>query len=237
MSTTKIAIVMSTYQRKDNRTPYYLKRVLDSIFKQTYKNFKLFLIGDKYENNDEILSVISGYNKNKIFFENLPYAKERDNYSSHALWSYGGVNAVNTGVNRALSEGFEYICHLDHDDVWADDHLMEISNCIESTKADWICTKSKYLGNLVLPTIQCTDLYTVFLPKGKTLIHSSVCMNFKTIPLKYRDIFAETGVVGEPGDADLWDRCREYIIKNNLKSYVINKLTCYHEEEGYERTN
>jgi hypothetical protein len=60
-------------------------------------------------------------------------------------------------------------------------------------------------------------------------------MNFKTIPLKYRDILGETGQVGEPADADLWDRCREYILKHNLKSYVINKLTCYHEEEGYER--
>jgi len=235
MGSVKLAIVISTYQRKDGKTPFYLKRALDCIFNQTYKNFKVFLIGDKYEDNNEINSLISGYDKNKLYFENLPYAKERDVYTGYGLWSYGGVNAVNIGINKALSEGFEYVCHLDHDDRWSEDHLMEISNCIKSTSADWVCTKSKYMSNMVLPTIKSTDYYTKFLPKGKTLIHSSVCMNFKTIPLRYRDILAETGKIGEPSDADLWDRCGEYISTYNLKSYVIDKLTCYHEEEGYER--
>jgi hypothetical protein len=119
--------------------------------------------------------------------------------------------------------------------MWSNDHLLEISKCIEITNSDWICTKSKYLTHRTLPEINCLEFYTKFLPKGKSLIHSSVCMNFKTIPLKYRDIFSETGVIGEPADADLWDRCREYIYNNNLKSYLINKVTCFHEEEGYER--
>jgi glycosyltransferase involved in cell wall biosynthesis len=235
MSNIKLAVVIATYQRKDGKTPFFLKRALDCIFEQTHNNFKVFLIGDKYEDNDEILSIISNYNKNKLYFENLPYAKERDSYQGWGLWSYGGVNAINIGINTALSEGYEYICHLDHDDMWSNDHLLEISKCIEITNSDWICTKSKYLTHRTLPEINCPEFYTEFLPKGKSLIHSSVCMNFKTIPLKYRDILGETGIVGEPADADLWDRCREYIYNNNLKSYVINKITCFHEEEGYER--
>jgi 3-oxoacyl-[acyl-carrier-protein] synthase-3 len=47
---TKFSIVIPTYQRKDGSTPFYLKRCLDSIFKQDYSNFKIFIIGDKYEN-------------------------------------------------------------------------------------------------------------------------------------------------------------------------------------------
>ena len=77
--------------------------------------------------------------------------------------------------------------------------------------------------------------YLKFLPKNTGLIHSSVCMNFKTIPLRYRDIFNETGVVGLPADGDLWERCRTHIIDNNLNSYCINTLTCSHNEEGFER--
>jgi glycosyltransferase involved in cell wall biosynthesis len=235
MDSIKLSIVISTYQRKDGKTPFYLRRALDSIFSQTYQNFKIFLIGDKYEDNDEITSLVSEYDNTKLYFENLPYAKERDAHRGFGLWSYGGVNAVNIGIDIALSNGFEYVCHLDHDDRWGEDHLMEISKCIESTQADWVCTKSKYLSDRVLPVVMCPEHYTEFLPRGRSLIHSSVCMNFKTIPLKYRDILGETGHLGEPADADLWDRSREYIIKHNLKSYIINKLTCYHEEEGYER--
>jgi hypothetical protein len=59
-------------------------------------------------------------------------------------------------------------------------------------------------------------------------------MNIKTIPLRYIDIFKETGQVGLPGDAEFWSRVSEHITKNNLKSKLINVLTCRHDEEGYE---
>jgi hypothetical protein len=60
-------------------------------------------------------------------------------------------------------------------------------------------------------------------------------MDFKKIPLLYRDIYDLTNTVGLPADADLWERTREYIQNNNLKSYFINKLTCRHDEEGYSK--
>jgi len=237
MIDTKLAVVISTYQRKDGKTPFYLKRALDCVFEQTYRNFKVFLIGDKYEDNDEIQLLVSEYNKDKLYFENLPYAKERDNYTSKwVLWSYGGVNAVNIGIEKAISEDFEFICHLDHDDWWLPNHLEEIIKCINITQSDWICTKSTYNNPFnTLPSINSDEEYIPFHPKSSCLIHSSVCMNFKKIPLRYRDIYDETQQMGLPADADLWERTREFIFQNNLKSYYINKLTCRHDEEGYER--
>lgn len=222
--------------REDGSTPFYLRRALTSIFNQKYKNFKIFLIGDKYENESEILNIISEYNKTKIFFENLPYAKERDSYGRHALWSYGGVNATNFGIKKALSEGFDYICHIDHDDWWYEDHLELINKCIYETNSDWMCTLSTHLNpNVFLPNITEKSKYVDFLPISCGLIHSSVCMNFKKIPLEYRDLYLEFGSVGHPADADLWDRCRHHIMYNELKSTLINKLTCRHDEEGYTR--
>lgn len=229
----KIGIVIPTYYRKDGSTLKYLKRAIDSVFNQTFQNFKIYLIGDKYEKSDEIENLLSEYDSSKIKYVNLKIAKERDNHNNQlAIWSYGGVNATNTGIEISMSEGNNYICHLDHDDYWGVDHLDSINKCIEITNSDWICTKSLYLNNRILPTIDSNKDYVNFLPKSTSLIHSSVCMNFKTIPLKYRDIFEETGSVGLPSDADLWERCREYIIKNNLISTHINKITCYHIEEG-----
>jgi len=231
----KLSIVIATYQRNDGSTPRLLTRALDSIFSQTYQNFKVYLIGDRYENNSEILEIVNKYDPAKLFFENLPIAKERDNHKDKkAIWSYGGVNAMNYGIKKSLNEGNEYICHLDHDDWWMPNHLEEIKNCIMSTDASWVCTKSSYYSeDNFLPAINPQETYSKFLPKHRTLIHSSVCMNFKRIPLLYRDLFALTGKCDPPGDGDLWERSRTYIEDNKLKSYYINKLTCRHDEEGY----
>jgi glycosyltransferase involved in cell wall biosynthesis len=232
----KLGIVIATYMRKDGSTPKYLTRALDSIFNQTYKNFKVYLIGDRYEDNEEINNIVSKYDNTKLMFKNLSVAKERDFYSNkNALWSYGGVNAANIGVDLSLSEGNNYICHLDHDDYWENNHLSLINDCINETNSSWVCTKSNYVRNRVLPTVIGEGKYINFLPKSSSLIHSSVCMDFKTIPLKYRDIFLETGIVGLPTDADLWERCRHHILQNNLKSTLINQITCHHIEEGFEK--
>lgn len=227
---------MSTYYRKDGSTIKYLTRALDSVFNQTHQDFKIYLIGDRYENLEEINFLLLKYDKTKIYFENLPIAKERDFYTNkNALWSYGGVNAINRSIEVSLNEGNNYICHLDHDDYWEKNHLENINNCILETGADWICTKSFYVNNLVYPNVSGNGKYINFLPKPESLIHSSVCMNFHSIPLLYRDLFDETGIVGLPSDAELWKRSSEYILKNNLKSILINEITCNHIEEGYER--
>jgi glycosyltransferase involved in cell wall biosynthesis len=103
----KISIVIATYQRKDGSTPKYLTRALDSVFNQTHQDFKIFLIGDKYEDNDEIIKIVSKYDNSKLHFLNLEVAKERDFYTDKwAIWSYGGVNAINTGIDISLSEGY-----------------------------------------------------------------------------------------------------------------------------------
>lgn len=230
----KIAIIIPTYYRPDGKSKTYLKTALDSVFNQTHQDFKIFLMGDKYENETEIIELISTYDSNKIVFKNLPYAKERDKYFNNkmALWSYGGVNATNIGIDDVLSEGYSYICHLDHDDWWLPNHLYEINKCIEETNADWVCTKSTY-KNSYLPITNDTNEYQVFYPRYAGLIHSSVCMNFKTIPLRYRDLFELNQSVGLPTDGDLWERCRMVIKSFNLTSILINKLTCKHDEEGF----
>lgn len=234
----KFAIVISTYYRKDGKSILYLKTALDSVFNQTHTDFNVFLVGDKYENEDEVLELISTYDSDKISFKNLSYAKERDRYVDNkwALWSYGGVNAVNLRIQDALNEGYEYICHLDHDDWWLPNHLSEINKCIEETGADWVCTKSTYAsGENYLPVTNSLDDYQIFYPRYAGVIHSSVCMNFKKIPLQYRDLFDLYQTVGLPTDGDLWERSRIVIKSLNLKSVFINKLTCRHDEEGFER--
>jgi predicted O-methyltransferase YrrM len=233
----KIGIVIPTYQRLDGKTYEFLERCLISIKNQTFKNYKVFLIGDYYENNEEFIKISTTIiDEDKITYVNLPHAEERSQYTDNkwALWSYGGTTATNYGINLALENGYEFICHLDHDDFWETNHLSTISNAIENTDSPFVFTKSKYNSSF-LPKIESSEELILFYPWYGELIHSSVCMNFKRIPLFYRDLFKETGVVGLPGDGDLWNRVTDFMLNNNLKSYFINKLTCVHDEEGYTR--
>lgn len=84
----KFAITIPTYQRRDGTTPHYLKRAINSIFAQIYQDFKLYVIGDKYEDNEELFRLISRYPQEKIYCENLPRSIEREKHvnDEYALW-------------------------------------------------------------------------------------------------------------------------------------------------------
>lgn len=230
----KFAIVIPTYRRGDGKTPFYLERALKSVFDQTYQNFNIFVIGDRYEPKNEFKDIISKFDKSKIWETNLPNAMEREVYSNNleALWHYGGVFASNTGISNALLTGHDYICRLDHDDYYTETHLENFAKVITETNADWLCSKSTYLGSQVLPAYPTDEFYVKFRPQPCQLINSSTCINFRKIPIRYRDMFSETGMVLLPSDAQMWLDMRNYIDKHNLTSIMINRVTCGHDEEG-----
>lgn len=230
----KLGILIATYQKLDGSTPIILKRAIESVKNQTHQDYTLIIIGDKYDDNDEFESICydAGLG-DKLIFKNLPYAKEREKYplGSKELWSSGGVNARNYGIDFGLELGLEYICHLDHDDYWHPQHLEVINYAIEATQnASVINTCSTYF-NSYLPQVELTNEILPSEVKPGGLIHSSICINHKLIPLKYRDVFEETGKE-YAADADMWARIGEYVKQNNLKTYQITSLTCFHPEEG-----
>jgi GT2 family glycosyltransferase len=156
----KIAIKIATYKRVDGQTPFLLNRALESIKSQTYQNYKVYLIGDKYEDNDELLGLSTIIDSDKIYVENLPYAKEREKYTGLDLWCAGGVNANNYAIDKILSDGFSYICHLDHDDWWMSNHLEEIVNIIELNNSAFISTKSYYKNyDNILPIVESSPFF------------------------------------------------------------------------------
>lgn len=231
----KFAIALNTYKRPDGESFGYLTRAFQSIQKQTHQDFKLFFIGDKYEDEDEFNHFATSYfDKDKITSKNLPFAKEREKYPlySRELWACGGVTSRNIAMYMAADEGYEYICHLDHDDYWEPDHLEQINNVIQVTGNPalvYTCANHVFLG--VLPRHKNLDGgFEENIPPPGDSVHSSVCVNIKLLPFKYRDVFDLTGIA-DPADADMWKRVSTHIIDNNLKSYLIRKVTCHHPAE------
>jgi glycosyltransferase involved in cell wall biosynthesis len=227
-----IAIVINTYKKQDNSTYSCLSRALRSIVNQTYQNYTVYLIGDDYVDIDEFNSLATSIiPKDKIYYENLPVALERSKYpiGSQLLWTTGGVNSRNEGYKRAIQNKHRYICNLDHDDYWHPQHLELIAHTIKITNPAFVYTCGTYF-NSYLPNVQLTNEIVQSNPTPGRIIHSSTCINIDKIPLLYRDVYQETGIV-EPADADMWTRVSKYIIDNNLISYLITSITCYHLTE------
>lgn len=230
----KLGIIIATYQKLDGTTPQLLRRAIDSVKNQTHEDYQLIVIGDKYEDNTEFEAICNDAKLgDRITYVNLPQAVEREKYAmgTKELWSAGGVTAYNHGIDLGLELGLSYICHLDHDDYWHPQHLEIINYAIEQTgDASFINTCSTYF-NTYLPSVNLTNQIQPSQIKPGNFIHSSVCINHKDIPLKYRDVYAETGKEFA-ADADMWTRLAEYVKQESLKTYQITSLTCFHPTEG-----
>lgn len=230
----KFAITISTYYRRDGRSSFFLKRALESISNQTYQDYKIFLIGDRYENNEEFNEICESFkHPEKIYYKNLDVAEERDKYDNKLLiWKYGGVNSYNTAIEKSIEEGFKYICHLDHDDYWENNHLEVIKKAFEVTECSWLCTYATYREG-GLPVIDCNEDYCQYYPKEGNVTHSSVCVNFDKVPIKYSKYDNQDPNVCKPADAIMWENVTNHCMENNLKCIFVNSLTCHTEPDGY----
>jgi len=98
--TALISVVIPTYNR-----PKYLKKAIDTVLAQTYKNVEIIIIDDASETNTE--QVIDSFDDDRIFyFRN----KKRS----------GAPISRNNGIKKAKGE---YIAFLDDDDEWKSEKL------------------------------------------------------------------------------------------------------------------
>ena len=95
-----ISVIVPTYKRK----PDMLKRSIDSVLSQTYKNIELIIVDDSpndYEFREDVKNFLINYD-------------ERIRYIRHDR-NMGANIARNTGVDNSMGE---YIAFLDDDDEW-----------------------------------------------------------------------------------------------------------------------
>ena len=248
----KFAVITATYQRSNGSSPKVVTRAIDSLKKQKHQDFKLFLIGDYYEDNKEFQSFKKLLPKDKIYLENLPFSPERKKYKnpSKELWACGGTSAINRGIDVALEQGFTHITLLDHDDIWYPNHLELINKAVEITNSPFIITKGNYTNSNkrtnTIPfkhtydelSINTDSYYSItpeikaypFIPVQCLFMKLSVCMDMSRIKLRFRDVLEETGILAA-GDADMWNRIGK-LMYSSIETEQIglrrNKEIIYH---------
>ena len=132
----KFGIIMATHDMTGGRTnksranhmttPGVLREALNSVKAQKYKNWKIYLTADKYDNDGEIKEVMKDIiPDSQIQYKNRKTPGERDNkkWSTKQIRFTAGCGAVNDSLDMAKKDGCDYIVRIDHDDKWAPNHL------------------------------------------------------------------------------------------------------------------
>lgn len=131
----KISVIMSVYNEKE----IWLKKAVDSVLAQTYKNFEFIIVLDN-PGNTKLKTIIEEYKKkdNRIIFL---------------------INDINLGLARSLNKGIKiskgsYIARMDADDICTNDRFekqlkyFNLNKNIDllTTKAYFIDEKNKVIG-------------------------------------------------------------------------------------------
>lgn len=232
---TKFAIVTTTYWKPDGSTHDQLVRTINGVLDQKYENWKLFLIGDRYDDEDEFNRIADLVPEEKIFKLNrVNETIERDLYPnpSKRLWCSGGGTSRRFGIEQALKQGFEYICPLDHDDYWSADHLLTFATAIKThPEIFFLISGAKYRTKTHLPPVN-TSIGLGYYPQPYKIVHSSTCIKFSETDLRTRDVHRTCKTRPVPSDFDLWKRLRVFMMKNNKQGYYTGQTTCYKEADG-----
>ena len=237
----KICVIMPTYLRKNGTTKQLLTRALRNLEAQTYKNFKLFLIGDHYDNNDEFEELCKSY-KNDIFFKNNEQHYRCYNFSNKSTyWTIGGALALKTGIEKAIEEKFNYYLHFDDDDEWRDIHIEAVVKHIKYfPQADFILTKAKYADIFLPRTPEKNMFYNNYIPRGEDSVHAShvyklpLLGNVVLYVINKNHILANKinnkergfeGITISPTDATILNIINSMVVTKKIKSLYIPIIT------------
>lgn len=115
-----VSVVIPTYSR-----PTFLKRCIESVLNQTYKNIEIFVVDDNNPDTDArrlTEEVMQQYANNPVV-RYLQHEKNRN-----------GSAARNTGWKKATGK---YITYLDDDDEIANTKIEKQVECLENLDPSW----------------------------------------------------------------------------------------------------
>ena len=155
-----VTVVITTHNRED-----YLKKCIDSILLQSYKNFSIIVISDgKFSDTNDLIESFA--NKNITLISN----------------NHTGLPAVSRNIGIELAST-EYICFCDDDDVWYSDKLADQMNIMKQKNATLVSSFADYIdsyGNVIFnnPGV-IFNYYNLFLRLNKYFLYvkNYICLS------------------------------------------------------------
>lgn len=227
----KFAVYITTYQKPNGESIPLVMRALKSIENQTYKNYSLYVICDAYSDQAQIEYIKAEVESKKGYFFNIKESYGLTHYRNDLKkrWSTGGLNATTHAIEKILSDGLDWVCKLDHDDIWKPNHLQVMYERLSKANNDVVFAISRgKFGKKILP-VEKYAINDYHLNRG-AFFHSSTCINFSKIKLRYEDPFKKGANM--PGDAWLWIRLKKYLKANSFRAVYIPIITLIRDSEG-----
>ncbi len=201
-----ISIIVPIYN-----TENYIKKCIESLINQTYKNIEIILVDDG--STDSSYSICKEY-------------REKDNRIKLYTKENGGVSSArNLGIKNATGK---YLCFCDSDDYYLDEAISIMSNTMNETNAD-LCCFGRYGGAFENKDISKKD-NPYDLLQYLTSIGSYNCYSklLKTsIIREYNLLFDESFAISED---TLW--LREYLLHSNEICLKQDNIYIMCEREG-----
>lgn len=256
----KFGIVMPTHKISDGgaqkgrekymNTPGLLKDSLGSIKNQKYDNYVVYIVGDAYDGDDEIKTVMEEIiPKEKLKYHNLSTPGERNKGFTKEQFRYtAGCGAMNKGLELAKKDGVDYIVRIDHDDKWTPDHLELLAKAYTQypelayvftrsrKKVDAMNSSKKYMyqprEERHTTTIEPNNLGFTY---GE-VSHSAVSWRPSMLgDIRYRDAQQQSKSEPKnpltktmPADADMFKRMMGIIKDKGHKYMYIPRLTSFY---------
>lgn len=193
----RFSIIIATFNRAT-----LLSRAIDSIVKQTFRDWEAVVVDDGSVDNTE--QIVNSYRK-----LNLPI--------SYLYQENQGVAAArNKGLKHAKGE---YITFLDSDDWYRPNHLEDRNN---------ILLKNKYVDLLHGGFEVLGDAYVPDKHNPNRKIHLSKCFVGGTMFIKQEVIHKLNGFKKLPlgADSEFFERVKEYdlqIMKTHTPTYIYDR--------------
>lgn len=186
-----VSVIVTTYKRPVE----IVKRAIDSVLKQTYKNIEIIIVNDHPEDTilaKNIKEMIASYNNKNIKY--LSYEK-----------NFGACHARNVGIKASKGVFIEL---LDDDDEWLPEKTEKQLRGFSSPKVGMVYSPYyNYELNSNKRTIisLCKDSGNLF----EKLLWSN-CIGGCSLPMIRREVFDECGMFDESfpalQDFDMWIR-------------------------------
>lgn len=215
-----VSVIISTYNGSS-----YIKKAIDSVLSQTYKNIELIITDDC--SNDNTFEIISGYQKKDqriVIFRNEVNS--------------GSYKSLNKAIVRSKGK---YIANLDDDDIWIDsDKIKKQVEFLEKNKNYGLVG-----GGMIKINAKGDETARfLFLEKDENLRKSILTANnlFAHSAVLFRkDVWEKVGRYNElfdySADMDLWLKIGKISKFYNLQEYFIHYLEKEGSEQFFSRKN
>ena len=201
MENKKVSAIITTYKRDVD----VLKRAINSVLNQTYKNIETIFVND-YPDDKKLEIRIYNYLKS-LKLNNLRYVCHDKNY--------GACKARNTGIK--LSKGY-YIAFLDDDDEWIEDKIELMVNEFVYNNVGLVYSNYYLCINNKISEVN-------FKNNNNNIFNELLCENViggTSMPLILKECFDNCGLFDEKLLSSQDMICGLEFLKNILLSLLIN---------------